>query len=458
MSAKSPMVLRAYIVITAITGAAWLAFLAGSVTWDTVTIIESALLVALIVLAGNFPLPVGPNVKTDMTTAVLFGAAIMLEPGAAAIVGASGVLVYTIMQGLPWYKHPFNTAVTALYVGLSSYVFHGLSQGDALISVALIPAAATMYLINTGLITGVASVQMLLNPFRFWWEGTKENGLAELSLLAYGFLGAVLYDVSPWTALALFPPVVILYVAFSSLGRTNTELAGALKNLNELQGTIANNAKMASIGALYLDMSHQIKNPLAVMIGRLESLEYRLEKDDPNRRHLDIALEAGWRIQELADNFTAMGHKKWVELDVPTLLSEAFGMAGLQNHKALSADWSYDDDLPKVSGNAVLLREGFSNIFANAMEAVGSKGQISTTAYRVNGLVVVRISDGGDGIPDEIAEHLFEPLNTTKEKGSGVGLFAAKHILEMHKGSVEIESEPQRGTSVTLTLPAMAGS
>ena len=106
----------------------------------------------------------------------------------------------------------------------------------------------------------------------------------------------------------------------------------------------------------------------------------------------------------------------------------------------------------------MLLREGFSNIFANAMEAVGSKGQISTTAYRVNGSVVVRISDGGDGIPDEIAEHLFEPLNTTKEKGSGVGLFAAKHILEMHKGSVEIESEPQRGTSVTLTLPAMAGS
>lgn len=457
MSAKSPMALRAYIVITAITGAAWLAFLAGSVTWDTTTVIESALLGALIVLAGNFPLPVGPNVKTDMTTAVLFGAAIMLEPGAAAIVGASGVLVYTIMQGLPWYKHPFNTAATALYVGVSSFVFHGLSQGDSLISAALIPAAATMYLVNTGLITGVASVQMLLNPFRFWWEGTRENGLAELSLLAYGFLGAVLYQVSPWTALALFPPVIILYVAFSSLGRTNTELAGALKNLSELQGTIANNAKMASIGALYLDMSHQIKNPLAVMIGRLESLEYRLEKDDPNRRHLDIALEAGWRIQELADNFTTMGHKKWVELDVPTLLSEAFGMAGLQNHKAPSTDWSYDDDLPKVSGNAVLLREGFSNIFANAMDAVGSKGQISTIAYRVNGSVVVRISDDGEGIPDEVAEHLFEPLNSTKDKGSGVGLFAAKHILEMHKGSVEIESEPAQGTSVTLTLPAMAG-
>ena len=153
-----------------------------------------------------------------------------------------------------------------------------------------------------------------------------------------------------------------------------------------------------------------------------------------------------------------MGHKKWVELDVPTLLSEAFGMAGLQDHKSLSTDWSYDDDLPKVSRNAVLLREGFSNIFRNTMDAVDSKGMISTTAYRVNGSVVVRISDDGAGISDEVAEHLFEPLSTTNEKGSGLGLFATKHILEMHKGSVEIESEPDRGTSVTLTLPAMAGS
>ena len=422
------------------------------------TVVESVLLVALIVLAGSFPLPVGPNVRTDMTTALLFAAAIMLEPGAVAIVGSAGVLVYTIMQRLPWYKHPFNTAVTALYVGLASYVFHGVSQGDALISVALIPAAATMYLVNTGLITGVASIQMFMNPFRFWWDGTRENGLAELSLLASGFLGAVLYEVSPWTALALFPPVIILYIAFSSLGRTNTELAGALTNLEKLQGTIANNAKMASIGALYLDMSHQIKNPLAVMIGRLESLEYRLDKDDSNHRYLDIALEVGWRIQVLADNFTAMGHKKWVELDVPTLLSEAYEMAGIQNHKSLNTDWDYNDDLPKVSGNAVLLREGFSNIFTNAMDTVGDKGLIATTASRVNGSVVVRISDDGGGIPDEIAEHLFEPMHTTKEKGSGIGLFAAKHILEIHKGSVEIESEPDRGTSVILTLSAMAAS
>jgi hypothetical protein len=196
MSAKSPMALRAYIVITTIIGAAWLVYLGGSVTWDVTTIGESAMLVALIVLAGSFSLPVGPNVRTNITTALLFASAIMLEPGAAAVAGATVVLIYTIMQGLPWYKHPFNTAVTALYVGLSSYLFHGLSQGDALITAALIPAAATMYLVNTGLITGVASVQMFVNPFRFWWNGTRENGLAELSLLAYGFLGVVLYDVS----------------------------------------------------------------------------------------------------------------------------------------------------------------------------------------------------------------------------------------------------------------------
>ena len=213
---------------------------------------------------------------------------------------------------------------------------------------------------------------------------------------------------------------------------------------------------MASIGALYMDMSHQIKNPLAIMIGRLETLEYKLAEDDPNRRHLDIALEAGWRIQELADNFTAMGHKKWVDLEIPTLLTEAYGMAGLHGGVNVKMEWHYEDGLPKVSGNAVLLREGLSNIFANAMEAVSDGGTISINARRVNGSVEVRIADDGAGVPQEIKDHLFEPFHSTKPGGSGLGLFAAKHIMEMHHGTVEIETESGHGTCVTLTIPAIA--
>ena len=66
---------------------------------------------------------------------------------------------------------------------------------------------------------------------------------------------------------------------------------------------------------------------------------------------------------------------------------------------------------------------------------------------------VIATSADGDGIPERIMEHLFEPFQSTKDHGSGLGIFAAKHILEMHRGSMDIKSERGQGTTVTITLP-----
>ena len=107
-----------------------------------------------------------------------------------------------------------------------------------------------------------------------------------------------------------------------------------------------------------------------------------------------------------------------------------------------------------MNGNPVLIREAFSNIFSNSMEAVEDGGQIEVSATRVNGSVVVRISDDGVGIAQEKMARLFEPFRTTKP--NGLGLFAAKHILEMHEGSVEVDSVEGQGTTVTLSLPGFA--
>lgn len=79
---------------------------------------------------------------------------------------------------------------------------------------------------------------------------------------------------------------------------------------------------------------------------------------------------------------------------------------------------------------------------------------IRTTAFRDNGSVIVRISDNGEGIPEGVKGRLFQPFHSSKPNGTGLGLFAAKHILEMHQGSVEVESREGQGTSVTVRLPA----
>ena len=424
---------------------------------------EAGLFALLLVVAGSFPLPVGPKVKTDVSTAVLFAAVLLFEPGVAALAASVGIVTYTLLLRfwgerlrLPWYKYPFNAGATALYVGLAAVVFDALSTGGELLTLAVVPVALTGYVAGTFLVTGAASLQTGMHPLRFWWMGTRENGPAEVSLLAFGFLGALVYRESAWTILALVVPVAMIYLAFSRLARANTQLAEAVEKVEALQGRIASTAKLASVGAMSVDMAHQIKNPLTILLGRLEMLGDSVEKESRARRHLDIAVNTGWRIQELTNAFTSKARARWVELDVSELVEQSFGIARVQSRKKVRTHRNYQEALSKVGGNPVLLREAFSNIFSNAMEAMKDGGTIDIDASRDNGHVVVRISDSGEGIPHEVMGRLFEPFRSTKANGSGLGLFATRHILEMHQGGVEVESEEGQGTTVTVRLPVYA--
>ena len=182
-------------------------------------------------------------------------------------------------------------------------------------------------------------------------------------------------------------------------------------------------------------------------------IETRRKGGSKERWNADIAQEAGWRIQELTQNFTDIGRQEWVSLDMRLLLDEGLGMAGLKTSKRIETHWSFPDDLPKVKGNPVLIREALSNFFSNALEAVEDGGRIGIEASCDGEFVPVKISDDGSGISEDEMKHLFEPFHTTKPKGQGLGLFAAKHILEMHRGSVEVQSSKGVGSTVLVRLP-----
>ncbi|MDA0264420.1 MAG: HAMP domain-containing sensor histidine kinase [Chloroflexi bacterium] len=460
-----PIRVNLFTACVALAGIVSMVFLGLDEEWSLTVLATTCFFILLIIVAGSFPLPVAPRATADVSTAVLFGVALLLEPGIAVFTVVVGKFIsYITVRGLgerlklpgyryPFYKYPFNLGEAAITTGVTSYLFHTFGTTGEYLTPVIILSAAAMYLTNTALITAVVSLEMKVNPFLFWWVGTKENGAAELSLLCFGFLGAVVYQESPWTSAALIIPVAIIYVAFSRLATSNTQLEQAIDTLEALQGRIVSSAKLASIGAISLDLAHQIKNPLAIMLGRLEGLQDRLEEGTRERRHVDIAQEAGWRIQELTQTFTYIGRQEWVPLDIRELLDESLGMAGLRTSKRIETRWSYSDDLPHVQGNPVLIREALSNFFSNALEAVEEGGQVSIDATREGDFVAVRISDDGVGIPTDQLEHLFEPFHTTKSHGQGLGLFAAKHILEMHQGSVDIQSSNGSGATVTVRLP-----
>ncbi len=460
-----PIRIKIFSTAVALAGLALLLYLAVGEDWGLRVLAGTAFFIVLIVVTGSFPLPVAPKATTDISTAVLFAGALVLEPGVAVFTAVVGKLLsYLILKNLgnllhlpgyqhPYHKYPFNLGEAAITTGATSYLFHTFGTSGDFFTPAVIAAAAAMYLANTSLVTVIISLEMKINPFKFWWTGTRANGAAELGLLSFGFLGAVVYQESPWASAALIIPVAIIYVAFSHLASANTRLGETLERLESLQGRIVSSAKLASIGAISLDLAHQIKNPLAIILGRLEGLQDGFEAGTKERRHVDIALEAGWRVQELTQTFTYIGRQEWVALDMRELLEEGLGMAGLKNSKRIETGWSCDDALPKVQGNPVLIREALSNFFSNAMDAVEDGGRIGVEATRDGEYVVVKISDNGIGIPSGEMEHLFEPFHTTKPNGQGLGLFAAKHILEMHRGSVEMQSSLGVGSTVIVKLP-----
>ncbi|MQG75937.1 MAG: HAMP domain-containing histidine kinase [SAR202 cluster bacterium] len=275
----------------------------------------------------------------------------------------------------------------------------------------------------------------------------------ELSLFAFGYLGALAYEANALAIVAVLLPVFIVYHAFSKLTATNTQLEQALSSVQTLQGQLLQNAKLATLGTLTLDLAHQLKNPLFIT-GQLENLMWKIPKDDPVAIQMDEALQAAWRTNQLIEAFLNEAQQRWSPMNIVTLLNEAVSSAMAKTNKPVSIERDYSADEAEAEGMPTLMREALMNLVVNAVDAVPDGGTVGVSIERdAQKGVVITISDNGSGIPEEQMEHLFEPFWTSKEDGTGIGLFSAKHIVELHQGQLSVVSHEGLGTRVVVTLP-----
>lgn len=416
----------------------------------------------LVILAGMFPLPVTSRIKTSITTAPLFGAVLYLEPGNAVAAGLLGSVVYQL--GLRWraygallpaYKYLFNAGEVILSTGAAAYVFHALNGSVLNDILPALPAALAMYLVNTSLISIATSIATTSSPLRLWWRGTLSNGAAEAALYAFGVVGAMTYVHTGVLSTAIVGlPVWIMYMAFNRLASTNRQLEQVLADLREAQGDVISTSKLASVGALSLDLAHQVRNPLFIVTARLERMGESIPHDHSLRPDLERGLEGARRIQQLTDNLLAMARHQWLPTDVKVLIEDAIGLAPVDVTQKARVQRSLPDDLPKIQGNPVLLREALSNLVRNALEAASHASvRVSVSAVASDRYVTIEISDSGVGMSQAHLKLLFEPFQTLKAGGLGLGLFSAKHILDMHGGDLEVQSEEGEGTTAIVRLP-----
>jgi signal transduction histidine kinase len=229
--------------------------------------------------------------------------------------------------------------------------------------------------------------------------------------------------------------------------------------------------RLASLGEMAAGIAHELKNPLAgieVMAGLLR--RQVPDKKDAQSILADILSEA-----KLANNIVVemLEFVRPVRLQVEhTAIADVLHQAVLLAESKVprggaSVTMNVPNALPTIEGDQYQLCQVFTNLIANAFEALEGKGMITITASigeiepdpefgvapTLAPTLVVDIADNGPGVPPELSDRIYDPFFTTKIKGTGLGLGIVRKIVDAHDGRLDLTSSPDTGTRFRVTLP-----
>ncbi len=245
--------------------------------------------------------------------------------------------------------------------------------------------------------------------------------------------------------------VALLVIVITSISITRYAL--------KLERTAARAGTFALLGEMAAALAHDIRNPLATILAATEQLQLRYHAGD-DRTFACIREEID-RLNRTLTNYLGIGTGRTAPgtetVDLAELidhilerLRDEINQRNIQIEKQIAP-------LPPVPGVRLQLHQMFLNIILNAIQAQPDGGLICITGREETRAsqrwVVITITDRGPGIPKENLKKVFEPFFTTREKGSGLGLFVVQRIVELHRGRVKITSAERSGTTVEVQLP-----
>jgi len=226
---------------------------------------------------------------------------------------------------------------------------------------------------------------------------------------------------------------------------------------------LVRSAKMASLGQLSATVAHEIRNPLTSIKMRLCSLQDQLKNNADSEEDMLIIDEEINRLEGIVKNFLDFARPPDLNLQTYDIAKILGSVINLVKSKAKSSNIRIEnrieEPLPEIQIDKEQIRQVFLNIMLNAIEAMPKGGIVELTAYvdrsdkKSNGKLKIQINDTGQGIGPDLKSKLFEPFISTKEQGTGLGLFIASRITKLHKGDIHIDSQPGKGASVTVELP-----
>jgi putative PEP-CTERM system histidine kinase len=240
---------------------------------------------------------------------------------------------------------------------------------------------------------------------------------------------------------------------FDLLKSVADQAAASLLNI-QLSQRLAQAKQLEAFQAMSAFFVHDLKNTASTLSLMLENLP--VHYGDPQFREdalRGISKTVG-HINELISRLTVLRHElaiQAVECDLNDLVTDT--LTGQEQTPGVSLVKEFQP-LPKVLLDPAQIQKVITNLVLNARDAVKAGGQIRIETSRRNGWAVLAVTDDGCGMsPEFVQSSLFQPFHTTKKNGIGIGMFHCKMIVEAHRGRIEVESQPGKGSAFRVLLP-----
>lgn len=241
------------------------------------------------------------------------------------------------------------------------------------------------------------------------------------------------------------------------LAMTFNRMTNSLQRNRELEASLAQQGKMASLGILSSGVAHEINNPLGVILGYAGYLENKLDPEDPSYHFIHEIKRESKRCKKIVQdllNYARTPKPEFAKTDLNHLLDQIIGFAA--NHTdmhGVKIARNFADDLPSLDLDGDQIRQVAINLILNAGAAMSEGGLLTVRTRREGDEAVLTFTDTGCGIDEADLDRIFEPFYTTRERGTGLGLAITRQIIEQHQGSIHLASRLQQGTTVTIRLP-----